>query len=86
MTEIDIVRCLADSEAINAGYVDGQAVLQIWYGGTTVSVYVQRANGSWVEITVWSIGDDNWEPLEREEIEKHMAMQLANWKETGRVE
>lgn len=85
MVEIQIERALDGNKAVMAETVRGVTAVQVWYGGRTVNVYDVDTGSSetWTEIAWWSISDSEGRAVEREEIEKHMAMYVARVQEGG---
>jgi hypothetical protein len=61
------------AEFVSVRQIGGFEHVQVWYGGTTVRVFMANAKGrNLEEQTVWTVTDENGEPVEQEEIEAKM--------------
>lgn len=83
MAEIDIGRAIDSAQLVKTRSVAGLKFVQVWHGGTQVRVFHTETGKpqTWEETTVWHISDDKGRPVEREEIEHHIAMHFARIRE-----
>jgi hypothetical protein len=84
MAEIAIVEAIDGAQLVKAEVITGIQYIQVWHGGTQVSVFCPETqyHDTWSEVTVWSISDDKGRPVEEEKIVKHMKMHFERVRES----
>jgi 6-phosphogluconolactonase (cycloisomerase 2 family) len=79
MTKVSVSNALDGAKLVKASERASETLVQVWYGGTQVNVYVFRDNGTVEEVTLWSLSDEKGRPEEREAYAEHMEMHAGHW-------
>lgn len=74
MIEVSVRNALNGAELVRVNDMGAEDLVQVWYGGTQVNVYVFGSDGTVSETGVWTLSDQKGRPPEQGDVWDHMLM------------